>query len=134
MRSPREFFLISFAISGLVLSIFVGCIVSPDGVDSGKVKPGPVNPSPVAAAAQESLANYGRSMADNFESVAHRLESGELVEAADANAELAKLNKASRTDAFSQIDREFQTRIGGGQWEPAEAAKVFREAAKGLRK
>ena len=102
-----------------VLSIFVGCIVSPDGVDSGKVKPGPVNPSPVAAAAQESLANYGRSMADNFESVAHRLESGELVEAADANAELAKLNKASRTDAFSQIDREFQTRIGGGQWEPA---------------
>lgn len=130
-------FIFGYAFTGFLLAIVsAGCIVPPDGVtpgpqvDDSKVE----RRSAVAFAAEESLADYGRRMADNFDAVAEKLEDGSIEEASETNAELAELNKASRHEAFARVDREFQSRFGGEKWDAAKAAKAFREAAKGLRK
>lgn len=141
MLDRRNGCLMPFAFAGVMLAAMVaGCIVSPDG---GKPSPGPDahdggskvdRQSAVTVAARDSLAEYGRQMADNFDAVADRLDDESISEAAEANSELAELNKASRHDAFSRVDREFQSRFGGDKWDAVKAAKAFREAAKGLRK
>lgn len=104
----------------VLILLAVGCVqpVTPP-------KPPEPQPATADALARKSMQDYAKGLSESF---ARAADAGHD-QAAKANESLAADNKAARQRAFAPLDAVLDDRIGGDKWEPAAAAKLFRELA-----
>lgn len=116
----------------LLAVLLTGCVPAPGG---GTVRPKPTPDSGIAAAAEKSARDYDNGLAEVSDSIANRIESGELNSHAAVFDAFNSTSAATRAKAMKPYTDAVTERLKPAQvtFDKAAAVEAFRESAKGFR-
>lgn len=125
---PPKYAVVRVALPLLLMCLVPGCVERPRPV----VPPSP-GPVPDASVANKVFSDYRQRYAASIESVADRLERGEIVTAEAFAKELQSGVESARLAAFQPLSDQVNDAVGMERWDPAKAAQSLRQIAVEIR-
>jgi hypothetical protein len=122
--------LINVVLVGMVVWLLIGRTSSPDP------GPGPEPTVDVVAITEKATKDYAINLAKVMDSLAEKVQSGEIRTRKDVFAYATTYTSAARTNAFAPVDRLDNDQLPEGDWTGKESGVVLylREKAKGHRR